>query len=207
MKTIKVKLTLTESLLGTASTNKEIHREFIASKAPDASTIKEEVAAIGAEAVADKSMTVFPRDAQGRVFVYDYQIKGFLKEACRVQARIPGTVVNKTKAYIKIVDGLVFVYPRRILLDISNGVDDEGRPSPVISILERPLRAQTAQGERIALASSEQAPAGTTLDVEFKLLDDDCEKLLLELLNYGQFKGLGQWRNASHGRFAWKLIE
>ena len=36
MKTLKVKVTTTEEILGTASSNTEIHEEFIASKAPDA---------------------------------------------------------------------------------------------------------------------------------------------------------------------------
>ena len=36
MKQMKVRLTFTEEILGTASTSKEIHAEFIASKAPDA---------------------------------------------------------------------------------------------------------------------------------------------------------------------------
>ena len=33
---LKVKLTFTEELLGTASANPELHSDFIASKAPDA---------------------------------------------------------------------------------------------------------------------------------------------------------------------------
>ena len=37
-KTLKVKLTFTEELLGTASANPDLHAEFIASKAPDAKT-------------------------------------------------------------------------------------------------------------------------------------------------------------------------
>ena len=44
MGTMKVKLTFTEELLGTASADPEIHAEFIASKGPDAKTLAEEVA-------------------------------------------------------------------------------------------------------------------------------------------------------------------
>ena len=58
-----VRLTLTEEMLGTASANPEIHSEYIASKAPDAMSMEEEVAAIGAAEVEKKAMTVFPRDA------------------------------------------------------------------------------------------------------------------------------------------------
>ena len=59
-KTLTVRLTLTEEMLGTASANPEIHSEYIASKAPDAMSMEEEVAAIGADEVEKKAMTVFP---------------------------------------------------------------------------------------------------------------------------------------------------
>jgi hypothetical protein len=72
-KTVKVRLTFIEELLGTASSDPEIHREFIASKSPDAKTIEDEVAAVGSEAVFEKSMTIFPKE-NGRPFIYDYQI-------------------------------------------------------------------------------------------------------------------------------------
>ena len=64
-KVLKVKVTMFEEILGTASANPEIHEEFIASKAPDAPSREEEVAAIGAEEVFEKGMTVFPRDKDG----------------------------------------------------------------------------------------------------------------------------------------------
>ena len=51
MKEIKVRLTFTEPLLGTSPANEDIYREFIGSKAPDASTVDEEVEALGADAV------------------------------------------------------------------------------------------------------------------------------------------------------------
>jgi len=34
-------------------------------------------------------------------------------------------------------------------------------------------------------------------------MDDGHEKLLREWLDYGQFKGIGQWRNSGKGRFEW----
>lgn len=38
---IKIRITFLEELLGTASANPDIHREYIASKAPDAESIEE----------------------------------------------------------------------------------------------------------------------------------------------------------------------
>ena len=79
MKTIKVKLTFTEPLLGTWPANPNVAREYIASKGPDASTIEDEVAALGADAAADRAMTVFPRNEAGQPILYDYQLKGSLR--------------------------------------------------------------------------------------------------------------------------------
>ena len=56
-----IKLTFIEPVLGTWPSNENVARDFIASKAPDASTIEDEVAAVGVDAVADKAMTIFPR--------------------------------------------------------------------------------------------------------------------------------------------------
>ena len=51
---MKVRLTFLEPVLGTWPSNENIARDFIASKAPDASTIEDEIAALGADAVAEK---------------------------------------------------------------------------------------------------------------------------------------------------------
>ena len=72
-KTVKVKITFTEEVLGTCSPNPDVHREFIASKSPDAKTVEEEVAAVGVDGVVEKAMTIFPR-WEGKPFFYDYQI-------------------------------------------------------------------------------------------------------------------------------------
>ena len=53
MNTMKVKLTLTEGLLGTSPFNEEIYRDFIGSKSPDASTVEDELAALGDDAVTE----------------------------------------------------------------------------------------------------------------------------------------------------------
>ena len=43
MKTLKVKLTFLEDCLGTASNNKNLHSDYIASKAPNAKSKAEEI--------------------------------------------------------------------------------------------------------------------------------------------------------------------
>ena len=62
----KFRLTFFEQILGTASSNKEIHAEFIASKAPDAPSREEEIESIGVEEEIKKSTTVFSRSPEGK---------------------------------------------------------------------------------------------------------------------------------------------
>ena len=199
MNTMKVEVTLLEEMLGTASNNPDIHGEFIASKAPDAKKRDEEIAAIGVEAEIEKSMTVFPRSSEDPnvPIMWDYQVKGFFKDACGSLRKIPGSECSKIKAYKKEIDGLIFVEPRAI------PIDHDG----AITICQRPLRAQTAQGERVALASSESISAGATMEFTVKLLLDSHEAMVKEMLDYGQFRGLGQWRNSGKGRFTYEIVD
>ena len=193
---MKVKLTFIEPTLGTWPANEDIARDFIASKAPNASKIDEEIAALGVDAVVEKGKTVFPRK-DGRPILYDYQIKGFFKDSCGMLARVKTTESSKLKAYKKIIDGLIFVEPRHIPIEVNGDIRD----------CQRPLRAQTMQGERVSLANSEEIPAGSTVEFEIKLLDQSHEKLILEWLDYGILRGIGQWRNSGKGRFAYEIID
>lgn len=197
MKEIKVKLTFLEEVLGTASADKEIHDTFIASKAQDASSRKEEIEALKVEEVIEKSMTVFPRNADGKPIFWDYQIKGFFKDACGMLRKVPNSASSKIKAYKKEIDGLIFVKEREIPIIF----DGE------IGSCQRPLRAQTAQGERVALANSETVPAGSTIEFTIQLMCDTHEKAVREWLDYGVFRGIGQWRNSGKGKFEWSEVE
>lgn len=197
MKEIKVKLTFIEPILGTSPANEEVYRDFIGSKAPDASSVEDEVAALGADVVAEKGMTVFPRNADGVPFLYDYQIKGFFKDTCGGLRKVKGSASEKIKAYKKEIDKLIFPEPREIPLVFDGEVTE----------CQRPLRAQTAQGERISLAMSEQVPAGATCEFAVVCLSDDHEKAVREWLDYGRLSGIGQWRNSGKGRFRWEEVE
>jgi hypothetical protein len=196
MKTLFVKATFFESILGTSPSDEELYRNFIGSKAPDAQTVEEEVEAIGADAVAEKGMTVFPRNENGEPFIWDYQIKGFFKDACQMLKKVPGTKSEKLRAFKKEIDGLVFPCPREIVFK-----------NVKIGTCQRPLRAQTAMGERVALAMSEEIAAGAEIEFEVTTLKDDLIPMIREWLDYGQLRGIGQWRNSGKGRFTWEELE
>lgn len=104
MKEMKVRLEFFEEVLGTASSDPEIHEKYIASNAPDAPSRKEEVEALGAEEVFEKSMTVFPRLDDGTPFLWDYQIKGFFKDSCGMLRKVKGTPSSAIKAYKKEIE-------------------------------------------------------------------------------------------------------
>lgn len=194
---IPIRITFQEEVLGTASANPDLHREYIASKSPDAESIEEEVAAIGVDAAFEKGMTIFPRDEAGRPFIYDYQVKGFFKDCASALKKVPGSKCGKVRAYKKEIDGLLFVSPRKIVLDT------HGAP---ISTCTRPLRASTPQGERVALSTSESVPAGTTIECTITCLTEDMHGLAMECLSYGSLRGIGQWRNSGKGRFTFEIL-
>lgn len=199
MKVFKVRCELLEEMLGTSPTNTEIYEDYIASKAPEGQSVEDEIAALGVDEYVDKTMTAFRRTDDGKPCLFDYQIKGFFKEAAKNCKGDKANKSSKLAAYKSKIDGNVFVRPRMIELNF------KGFPGNC----QRPLRASTPQGERVALANSETVPAGTTFEFEILCMDTEKDKLsamIEEWLDYGYFKGLGQWRNASKGRFDYEIV-
>ena len=208
MKEIKIKITFTEEVLGSSPANPEIYSDYIGSKSPDASTIEEEVEALGADAVAEKQMTIFPKTKEGAPFIYDYQIRGYFKEVCGILKQIEDTESSKITANKKLIDNYIFIAERQIVIDTHG---------EAVGVCQRPLRAQTAQGERVALAMSETIPAGSSIEFTVVMTADkskaskskksaDYEAALIEWLDYGKYKGFGQWRNSGKGRFVYEII-
>ena len=150
---MKVRLTLTEEMLGTKAANKDVFADFIASKAPDGDRRKEELDT--AEHREEAGTTLFHRQ-DGQVGIWDYQVKGFFKDACGSLRVADDTLSSKVVAYKSRIDGLVFVMPRFIKVNMAGPV----------GICERPLRAETAQGPRVSLARSETIPAGSKVEFE-----------------------------------------
>lgn len=209
---MQVEIEFTEEILGTASANPDLHREFIASKGP--SPEQEVMALPDVDEALRKATTVFHRTEDDEPFLFDYQVKGFLKDACGMLKRITtlkkkqdgkevvvrkGTLSSKLTAYKKVIDGLIFPEPRMIVFELPDGVE--------MGWCERPLRAQTAQGERIALARSETIPAGSKIRFTLRLLDNQLVPLVEEWLEYASLRGLGQWRNSGKGRFNYRVIQ
>lgn len=191
---------LTQEALGTCPGDDEVYASFIASKAPDAATTEEEVAAFGVDEVTQKGMTVFQADEEGHPYLYNYMIRGFYKSAAAACKKITGTKTNKDnlKAHKKAVDNWIPVFPRKLFFTHEDGTLVE---KAELGNCQRPLRAQTAQGERVSLASSVTVPAGTYLTFETWVLDESLDKYIREWLSFGRINGLCQWRNSGKGSF------
>ena len=191
-----VTLTFTEPLLGTAPLNEDVYSDFVASKAPQGEAA-DEMETISLEEEIEKGTTGFHR-VDGEPILYDYVIKGFFKDACGMLRRDGESRSSKLTAYKKVIDGMVFIAPRQIPIIMSGEMD----------ICERPLRAQTAQGERVALARSEQVPVASTVSFRIMTIGNVVPQTLIEeWLVYGQLRGLGQWRNSGMGRFEYEIAK
>ena len=198
---LRVRLTFTEEVLGTASNDPELHANYIAKNAPDAPKFKEEIEAIGVGDMIERQMTVFPKDENFKPFVWDYQIKGFFKDACKSLRKVAGSESAAVTAFKTVIDGNIFIEERKIPFQ------NYGR----IGECQRSLRADTPQGPRTALAHAETVGSGSFIELTIRIMEIEKKKFDLveavkEWLDYGEVRGLGQWRNSGKGTFVWEEI-
>jgi len=206
---MKIEITFTEPLLGTLSGNKEIAEEFILSNHPQGISKDELEAMADLPEAMEKSSTFFARNEDNNPMLWDYQIKGFFKEACSAMIHTDTMTKEELKKvrlteylYKKTIDQQIFVAPRQLVLQLPKGIDKDKLP-----FCQRPLRGQTMKGERISLARSEQLPAETKIEIEVICLNAALIDFIKRWLDYGALKGLGQWRNSGMGRFSWKELK
>lgn len=191
-------------ILGGQPANPAVREAYIASKAPT-EELRQEEAALGYGSDDDRGVTVFCRDSEDRICLMAHQFKGFFKEALgaiKQQAQV-ANVRGK-------VDTLMFVSPRYIpIMRDGAAIRDEDE------MLERPLRAQTMQGPRESLISSEMLYDPWYVEIEIARIPNSGtakSKALtweeIELaMSYGEWHGMCQWRNAGYGQFRWERID
>lgn len=192
--TYRVKATTITDLLGTVPLDPDTYDSVVAAKAPEDQPTDDETEMLPEEP--QKGVTGFLRDSLGRPMIASYSIKGFFKEACGMLRRVSGSHSANLTSYKKVIDGMVFVDPRFIII----------HTEAPITRMTRPLRAQTARGERICLATSEVIAVGAVMEFEVQVMGNTVkETMLREWLDYGKYLGLGQWRAASWGRFTYQM--
>ena len=144
-------------------------------------------------------------------FFWNYQIRGMFKDSCGLLSRASYGESAGLKAYKKVIDGGVFVFPRRLAIKTSPYyITDEGDFIPcdptALQVLQRPLRIQDQKGERTAIAASEVVPAGSRIKFGVAVTDPKFMAGVYEWLNYGSEHGLGAWRNSGKGIFRWREL-
>jgi hypothetical protein len=197
-----VKLHFTSPILGSAPANRDIYAKFVATKKADST---EETRAAESDFIPEPipfddatGKMIFRVDpsTQAKIFL-PHQIKGFLKQACKC------VLGKEITAYRSKIDDLVHVRPDVIPLKKNGQIT-----TMIDGLNERPLRAQTPQGPRVTLVSSEEL---TDCEVEFvvEVLPLGTKDFDLETLDYifqyGEFSGISQWRNAGYGRFTFEI--
>jgi len=190
-----VKFTFITELLGTQP-SRDIATEYLAGKFIENGGMLPEDELTSLPEMVERGTTVFHRVA-GQPVMWNYQIKGFVKEAGRLLSGMK--TVGSVKALRSKIDNFVFVEPRFIPINLLSGTE--------IGYLERPLRAETAQGPRVAIARSEMIPAGAWVECRFRVIEQSpiTEDILRELLTYAELKGFGQWRNGGYGQATFEM--
>ena len=193
-----------EPILGTVPKDKTVYSTFIATKAKELSPekLKEELDSI--QEREEKGWTGFHFDPKtDQPFLYDYVLRGFMKSSCQALRRFPESQSSKLTSFKSRIDGNVFVFPRKILLNLPKGTNMKK-----LDVLERPLRCETAQGPRVTVCRADLCPMGTTFNAELHVLDPKINvDQLIEWFNYGLYSGFGQWRSGGYGRFSFKIKE
>lgn len=190
-------------ILGGMPASKAVYTEFIASKAPNPHDDDEIIENLRERE--EKGITVFARNNRDQICILGRHLKGYMKEALmalKAQYDI-GSLKNK-------IDTLFFVDP--LFIPFKRGdeyiIDED-------DMLERPLRAETAQGPRVALQSSEMILDPWEVVFEVTLFPNNgsakkqnlCWEAVELALDYGAYHGIGQWRNGDYGKFIWERID
>lgn len=185
----QVTFELLEPILGTIPKDREVFKNFVAShtKTDEEAVRAEEDVDRVAEEIEARGWTGFYENAVGHPVLMDYQFKGFLKNAGNVMKDVVG--VRNLRSHI---EQTVFVFPRE--LELAEKPD---------GVLERPLRGMTMQGPRVSVMRSDRIDPGRAYTLDLRVLEKSkvTERVLKEILSYGEFAGLLQWRNGGYGRF------
>lgn len=191
----EVHLQLLSDMLGTAPKDPAVYAAHVASKVSEEVRNAELELLEDADAIEKRGWTGF-RYLNGTPGIPAYMVRGYFKAACKALRRVSGTRSSGVRAYKQVIDTLVFVHPWFIPLEV------EGE----ITYIERPIRVDTPQGQRVATVRSDVCPAGSKLSFYVAVLGLVSGKLLREWLDYGALQGLGQWRSGGFGRFTYEIV-
>jgi hypothetical protein len=179
----------------------------------------------------DASGTMFLKDKEGKPIISTHMVLGNLKDNARnlVNNSEKGSFVLETKVSIgevfnsdvKPVDE--FMWPSIDVVRhaktgdvgyfdeiVQGGRLENNDPSQlgVPRLFERPLRAMTATGPKVAIARSEMIPPGAVFSCILRIRQNSpiTEAALHKLFAMGRNNGFGQWRGSGNmGAYKYKL--
>lgn len=202
---MRIRVEMLDEMLGTNPGNDEMFEEWVKGKRGEGVEMDGGEDVLGSvEEGMEKMTTVFRRDEGGVLCIPGYMLKGNLKaNGDTIRARKKGGKGERSgwESWRSKVDNNVHVRPKVIRL-MRDG--EELREADGVRV--RPLRAKTAQGERVSLARSEYVRAGTYFECEVVIRGMVSEKQVLECLEEGEWYGLGQWRNAGNGTYKFEVL-
>lgn len=200
---MNVRIIFIEEILGSCPNSAEVYDDFVAHLASDQDR-QDEIAALGADQVVENDTTKFLM-VDGRPALSNHTWLGFLKEKVGF-IKLDDSGTKKTTAsgklsnYKKRFDNGVTFANKFSILVLPKG-EETGKN-------QRPLRAQTPKGERIALASSITCPARTRTRFTILMTNPEYKKAMIEALDLGRYAGTGQWRGSGKkGRFLWEEFD
>jgi len=193
----KLKVTYLTPILGSQPT-RDIATRFIAQRA--GYDLPEDEEPTLPEAL-ERGTTAFHKLDDEKPILWNYHVKGFLKYAGHVLNAKDGMPRNlKAK-----VEQTVFVSPRTISLRLPVGMNGASWED-VIDYYERPIRIDQGYMQRVALARSEMLPEGVWFTCNIETLPGEIsETVLRNLLDYGYYSGISQFRNGGFGQFTYEL--
>jgi len=155
------------------------------------------------EEASNKTSTIFLKDKDGLPFLSGHVIKGFLKNAAeqitRTREKKNGLFLGSATASIAYLNNYVGIGTNVEFFFNGKKCDIDKDLHGNTVYLERPLRAKTAKGERVSLASSEII--SNLCDIKFQLRILKGAPIPIEqlfgLFEFGEISGLSQWRNSS----------
>ena len=102
-KTLDVEIELQDDMLGTIPGDKEIFKNFVASKCETGINDDELESHPDVDEEVAKTTTFFHRDKDNKPFIYGYMLEGFFKAAAQACRRMDNTLTKNLKAYKKVI--------------------------------------------------------------------------------------------------------
>lgn len=193
---VDVEIELTSEVLGTRPRHPELLKTWLDSIEGKGADELSSIPHHAGDDIVDKELrywTGFSADYDtDELYMWDYQLKGLLKELANNYGRHLDIKNMRSK-----VEKFVFVRPRKIYLGLTEAD----------TVVERPLRCETARGPRVVLIKSDALAEGTRIGFQLHILDHEevTPEAVERLLQYGEYLGLGRWRTGGYGQF--KLVK